>query len=384
MIWIPSVFVLIVILFLAVDGFYQLNLWQSRIKIGRYANRLVWESAIKNKAVVWLKKTPTAKLTDNERLILWDMIRGNYRRSTIQIWQKAALIIGLTDYAEQTNDDHLRKQITAFVNLQFTSERTWKSKPTEIDWVMMAHAIIRIPWLEVATFKPAFDETIQLIESLKGSDGLISYKKHTQSVRFVDTLGFICPFLTEYGNRFHAPQYIDLAVNQLNGFHKNGMMPQFFIPCHTYTTQTAIPVGLFGWGRGLGWYAFGLLDTYQALPEAHASKKELEIAIHDFAMATLPFQNENGSWNWLIFDGNARRDSSITAVMAWYLSSIPDHLQNETTKKGAQKAVEYLMKVTRRDGAIDFSQGDTKGIGIHAQTFEILPFTQGFALRILR
>jgi unsaturated rhamnogalacturonyl hydrolase len=39
------------------------------------------------------------------------------------------------------------------------------------------------------------------------------------------------------------------------------------------------------------------------------------------------------------------------------------------------------MKVTRRDGVIDFSQGDTKAIGVHSQEFDLLPFTQGFALR---
>jgi len=40
------------------------------------------------------------------------------------------------------------------------------------------------------------------------------------------------------------------------------------------------------------------------------------------------------------------------------------------------------MKVTRRNGAIDFSQGDTKGIGIYASTFDVMPFTQGLAIRL--
>lgn len=35
------------------------------------------------------------------------------------------------------------------------------------------------------------------------------------------------------------------------------------------------------------------------------------------------------------------------------------------------------------DYTIDFSQGDTKAIEIHAQTFELLPFSQGFALRMM-
>ena len=40
------------------------------------------------------------------------------------------------------------------------------------------------------------------------------------------------------------------------------------------------------------------------------------------------------------------------------------------------------MKNTRRNGEIDFSQGDTKGIGIYSLTYDIMPFTQGIATRL--
>ena len=49
----------------------------------------------------------------------------------------------------------------------------------------------------------------------------------------------------------------------------------------------------------------------------------------------------------------------------------------------AQKSLQYLQSVTQRNGAVDFSQGDTKTIGVYSQKFEILPFTQGFVLRTL-
>lgn len=40
------------------------------------------------------------------------------------------------------------------------------------------------------------------------------------------------------------------------------------------------------------------------------------------------------------------------------------------------------MRNTRRSGEIDFSQGDTKGIGIYSQTYNIMPFTQGIVTRL--
>ena len=41
------------------------------------------------------------------------------------------------------------------------------------------------------------------------------------------------------------------------------------------------------------------------------------------------------------------------------------------------------MSVTKKNGEIDFSQGDTKDIGVYSILFDILPFAQGFALRAI-
>ena len=51
--------------------------------------------------------------------------------------------------------------------------------------------------------------------------------------------------------------------------------------------------------------------------------------------------------------------------------------------ESADKAIGYLMGVTRRNGAVDFSQGDTKDIGVYSTLFDILPFTQGFCIRLI-
>ena len=171
-------------------------------------------------------------------------------------------------------------------------------------------------------------------------------------------------------------------ISQLEEFNAYGMYSNQFIPCHTYATQTKLPVGLFGWGRGLGWYAIGLIDAWRALDNEHPRKKEMTQWVEQFARMAMRFQRENGSWGWLVMNENAQADSSATATLAWFLTnaSSSSTIQNECNQS-SEKALRYLMKVTRRDGAIDFSQGDTKGIGIHSQEFDILPFTQGFALR---
>jgi unsaturated rhamnogalacturonyl hydrolase len=102
------------------------------------------------------------------------------------------------------------------------------------------------------------------------------------------------------------------------------------------------------------------------------------------AKTILQFQNENGSWSWLIMSPEKQKDSSTTAILSWFLAnaaSIPEI--SADCKLAQEKALQYLKKVTRRSGAVDFSQGDTKAIGVYSQQYDILPFTQGFCLRTM-
>ena len=40
------------------------------------------------------------------------------------------------------------------------------------------------------------------------------------------------------------------------------------------------------------------------------------------------------------------------------------------------------MHATRRNGALDYCQGDTYGIGLYSQIFSVMPFAQGMALML--
>ena len=359
-------------------------IWQSRIKIGRYTDKKVWIKSIEKKSIQWLKKTPTIKLTDNSRLIFIDMLRGNYKRSTIQSWQEAALVLGITAQYTHSNDTSLKKAIDDYVQIKITPFGTWKIPITETDGVIMGYALIQTPWLDHHHLKPAYDALWHLMLRLKGKEETVSYKPYTQNYRYVDTIGFICPFLVEYGQKFKVPEAVDLALIQIEEFNRYALLGDTFIPCHTYTIKSKLPVGLFGWGRGLGWYAIGLIDAWCVLDATHPKKQKMTLWVEQFARMAISFQRDNGSWGWIVMQDNARSDSSTTATLAWFLknaAAVPTI--SKDCQQAVDKAIRYLMTVTRRDGAIDFSQGDTKGIGVHSQEFDILPFTQGFALRTL-
>lgn len=374
---------LFIIIFL-IDALPQFYTWQSRIKIGRFQNQKDWENKVLTTSIKWLKDTPTIKLTDHSRLIFLDLLRGNYKRSAIQSWQEAALLLGLSEDFKKNKNEKILKTIQDFLDSKLDESGGWKVKPAETDQGILAYALINLEFLELQKYRKAFDETYQMILSLKGEDGTVAYKNHNKDYRFVDTIGFICPFLTTYGMHFNIPEAVELAVKQITEYQQFAMMPELNIPCHTYQIHNKIPTGLFGWGRGLGWFVIGLADTWKILPDSSPDKKYLESIIIKTANSVTAFQNENGGFNWLLFDNKARKDSSVAATLAWFFtvaSEIPEISQKCIA--GKQKCLQYLKSVTRRNGAIDFSQGDTKAIGIYSQTFDILPFTQGFCLRTL-
>jgi unsaturated rhamnogalacturonyl hydrolase len=377
-------FSILILLIVGIDVVPQFNIWQSRIKIGQFASQSDWRAKVFETSKKWIFNTPTIKLTDNSRLIIIDILKGNYKKSAIQHWQEAALVLGLIEEYKSSQSETTKVILANYCDGKIDATGNWKNPPTEIDGVILGYALLSLPWMNTAKNKPAFDQLYHLILSLKGEDGTIAYKKHSKNFRYVDTIGFICPFLVKYGVTYNNEEAIDLAVLQIAEFNKYALLNDTFIPCHTYNLQSKLPVGLFGWGRGLGWYAIGLIDSWNALPEHHPAKKQLQESVIQFAKMAMRFQQKNGGWHWLISNTSSRFDSSTAATLAWFLTNaatLPE-LQNEATTS-AQNALQFLQKVTRRNGAVDFSQGDTKGIGIHSHEFDILPFTQGFVLRTL-
>lgn len=367
-----------------IDIIPQLKTWQSRIHIGHFQNKELWQEKVFTLSKKWLKNTPTIPLTDNTRLVVIDILRSNCKRSAIQSWQEAALVLGLTEYYRKTGDAEIQTAIQSFITTKMTAAGAWKEKPTDSDHAILAYAFLSAEFIDHQKYKSAFDETYNMILSLKGEDGAVAYKNHVRQFRFVDTIGFICPFLVTYGLKYNTPEAVDLALKQITEFEKCGMMPGEMIPCHTYLVSSKIPAGLFGWGRGLGWFAIGLVDSWNALPSEHMYKNTLEEVIIKTARSALKFQRNSGGFNWLLFVKEARLDSSTTAALSWFFTfaaEIPVIAAECISARNA--GLKYLRSVTRRNGAVDFSQGDTKTIGVYSQNFNILPFTQGFVLRAL-
>jgi unsaturated rhamnogalacturonyl hydrolase len=372
---------LLIIIFL-IDFIHLGTDWFLRIKMGRFDNHTSWNQIISDKGREWLNHTPKIRVTDNTRFILLDILKRNYSNNTIQQWQEAALLLGLAESLKNKDNVKLQEEIKTCIERNFDKEGQWRKRPLHVDGAILAFAIMKLDFIDIDKYRPALDYTWDLIEEHIGDDGTVQYRKSMTNYRYVDTIGFICPFLIAYGLRYQNEKCIDLAYKQIKEFEKHGLLKEFYLPCHAYDINQKLPLGLYGWGRGLGWFAIGLIDAWKELPNTHKYKKELENLVVNFAYTLRKFQHENGSWNWTVTRNKSRADSSTTATLSWFLLNTDGIKGSEGENwAAAERAINYLQKVTRRNGGIDFSQGDTKDIGVYSSLFNIMPFTQGFAIR---
>ena len=360
----------------AVDFVFYLKDRYCRYHIGRW-DQDAWENAVEQRAVRWLKRTPVVKITDNSRYILLDMIRGKYRSRTIQSWQKAALILGLLESGQEAAEIRAKETAASLID----STGSWKEKPLRVDCGMLSYALMRAAD-HPETVRNAMDESAAVIRKAINEQGLISYTGQTENPdMYVDTVGLCCPFLARYAKTYRLPEFETIAFRQLENYHTHGLLKGTALPNHAYTLKYDLPLGVYGWGRGAGWYVIGLLDSYESFTneEYRTAVKEW---IFEAAESYKQYQMKDGGFGSII-QSTHTYDSSATAVFAWFYIRCGQIFDRAEYISIAEQCLMKLLKSTRISGAIDWCQGDTKGIGVFAQTYDVMPFAQGMALRAI-
>lgn len=366
----------IVIIACAIFGvdilFYIKNEIFEKYHIGRWETNESWHNAVKSTAKKWALKTPTVRITDSERYVLWDIFNRKYRSQSIQSWQTASLVLALNTINEK---DTSQRVISKYIN----SKGDWINNPIGVDFGLLSYSFMKTIEDEYR-IKPAMDFMLNKILSFKDDSDLICYNKdNTNPEKYVDTLGFVCPFLTCYARIYNKPEYEKLAIKQLEFFHNFGLYNN--LPNHAINSITKEPLGVYGWGRGVAWYLIGLLGTYIEC-QNEIEKQVLFVWIKETADSYLIYQKDDGGFGSTL-QRKTTYDSSATTFLAYYYAYCYKLFGEEKYKNVSQKCLKKLKTVTRRNGALDCCQGDTKDIGIFAQYYDIMPFAQGYLVRAI-
>lgn len=369
------IFLILSIIIFGVDFyFYMLNRY-CRYHIGRWKNYDEWLSNVKNISIKWTRKTPVVKMTDNNRLMVIDMINGKYKNNNIQSWQLGGLLLGLCE----CNDKEAKEAINKLIIKLIDKDGNWVTKPTNVDCGLLSYAILKNS-RDYKKIKPAMDYSIGIIEKNICEDGMIAYTSDKNvDERYVDTLGFVCPFLQLYSNIYAEEKFSKISLEQINQYNKYGLLHDTYLPNHAYNPKNKLPLGVYGWGRGVAWYVIGLIDTYIEIKDSD-EKLILKQNIKNVADSYINYQREDGGFG-SILQNERTYDSSATAVLAYFYSRCYEIFENPKYLEVSNKCLQKIKSVTRITGKVDWCQGDTKGIGVHSQTFDIMPFAQGFTLR---
>ena len=334
-----------------------------RIHMGRWCDEAAWRAAAEKKALQWLRKMPPLPVTDETHYTILPRLRGQYRNAHFVCWQQASLLLGLERSPEA-------KQLTR----AFFDKSDAANAPYTVGNAMLLYALLKNGYADdPAVMRTARRYAAEMLAMAGG--GTLPYRPD-KAHRFVDTLGMACPFLTEYALLTGDGAALALVRRQFDEFDAFGLHPVSGLPVHCFDEKSHIPAGVYGWGRGCGWYAVALAECCDRLSGKDDYAAVLRQRMERFARDVTALQNENGSFN-CILGADTRADSSATAVLGWFLARAGQ-------PEAAARAKRYLMSVTRRSGEVDFAQGDTMGEGNYSRRFEPLPFAQGFALRIGR
>ena len=352
------------------DMFYR---WQGRVHIGRWTSDEQWSNAVKRVCLRWLKCTPYVRKTDQTRMILWDILKGNYKSATIQYWQEAGLLLGLRDEDQSAVDEFQSKKIG--------KDGNWATPPRQVEAALLAYSILTST-PDDDLIKPAMDTVYDFILDLKGDGNTVPYRKNVANIRFVDTLGMICPFLILYGETYKVPEAVELSIKQLEEYNEVALLPTWRFPAHAFDVKTKAPMGIFDWGRGIGWYVVALLGMWKSTRNDN-TRRMLSGLMLQLASKMVLCQRADGGFSSQIFNKNMCVDASATVLAGLLYVQCYRISKDRKFKEVASNVIKCLKTLTQRSGCVDSCQGDTKGIGIYSNFYGYMPFAQGLTLLLI-
>jgi len=164
------------------------------------------------------------------------------------------------------------------------------------------------------------------------------------------------PFLAQYAKVFHEPAAFDDAITQFVLMEKHARDEKTGLLVHGYDDarqqkwadpQTGKSPAF--WGRAMGWYAMGLVETLDFVPMDHPRRGELIAILQRLVDAIVKVQDpKTGVW-WQVLDQSGRErnypESSASSMFTFVLlkASRLGHIDPQYAAVG-RRAYENLLR----------------------------------------
>ena len=378
-----ALIIILLILILAVLGYdYLTDLlnWIGRIKIGKITDNKEWLNNCRAVILKWASKgTPEVPKNENQKLKLINKIKNRKSISPICYWQDAAILKALTEKAGSDARESVEDLLDRYID---ENSGDWNKKPEKVDAAILAYEMLANKFIDNTFIEPAMNSVAQMLNKSFNEYGHIPYNNSISNICFVDTIGMVCPFLIKYAVVYQKPDFVNIAIKQIGQYFRFGFDEKTKLPFHCFNSENEFRLGICGWGRGCGWWAIGVVDSLREIMNLDGFNKEKALLLKlsvSFMDNFKKYICDDGSVGRMLLQ-QSLSDSSASAMLAYCYAYMFTLTHKNEYKDNAEKIIGYLKTATRRDGVIDYSQGDTMGIGYYSSNFSVVPAAQGFAV----
>ena len=153
----------------------------------------------------------------------------------------------------------------------------------------------------------------QLKRQPRTRDGLFWHKNIYPHQVWLDGVYMASPFLAEYALTFSEPAALTDVANQILLVEKHLRDPKTGLLYHGWdesrSQRWANPkTGTSSqfWGRSVGWYAMGVVDVLELMPENHPQRPALRALLERLSRAIMGVQDKRSGVWWQVLDAPGR------------------------------------------------------------------------------
>lgn len=228
--------------------------------------------------------------------------------------------------------EHIKNSIDAFVNEDGTI-RSYSVEEYNIDHVLTGRMIL---FLYKVTGQEKYRKAADLLRSQlkthpRTNEGGFWHKKIYPYQMWLDGLYMGEPFYVEYASTFGEQDAFNDIANQFVWMEKHARDAKTGLLYHGWDeskqqrwANKTTGLSPHFWGRAMGWYAMGLVDTLDYFPKSHPRRAELVAILNREAEAIKKYQDaKSGLW-WQILDKGSEKgnylESSCAAMFVYALA----------------------------------------------------------------
>lgn len=270
----------------------------------------------------------------------------------------------LFDYGKQYIDRFIDK------NGKFTTP-TYDPKTYKLDdvapgrLVLLLHRQTREPRYRIVA-----DTLIEQLETQpRTKDGGFWHKQIYPHQMWLDGIFMDCPFMAEYAQVASEPRWMDEAANQIVTIAKHTRDPKTGLYFHGWDESRTqrwadkrTGCSPHVWGRAVGWYAMGIVETLERLPRDHPRRSEIVEIFRGLADAIAAAQDDKSGVWWQVMDQPGRRgnylESSASCMFVYALAKgvrlgVLDEKHAAVARRGYEGIIDQFIRVDEgEDGRV--------------------------------